>query len=118
NDKVRLHSPATRQALQHKLRNDKWTGSFKVLKLMDNNNVELEIGNGKTKIVHVNRIKHAEVSRDESKPKSILKKKNSVKTVKHVRFKLMGEELDACTRSAANHDYNLRSRNRINKRLN
>ncbi|CAF1122252.1 unnamed protein product [Brachionus calyciflorus] len=73
NDKVRFDS---RQGLTHKLRNDKWTGPFKVFKVMDNNNLELEIANGKTKIVHVNKIKHAEESRDEVKPKSILKSKN------------------------------------------
>ncbi|CAF1039823.1 unnamed protein product [Brachionus calyciflorus] len=50
NDNVRLNSPATRQGLTHKLRNDKWKGPFKIVKVMNNNNVELDIGNEKRKL--------------------------------------------------------------------
>ncbi|CAF1071831.1 unnamed protein product [Brachionus calyciflorus] len=111
NYRIRLNSPATRQGLTHKLRNDKWKGPYKIIQVMNNNNVEIDIGNGKTKTVHVNRIKHAEESRDEVKLKSILKNKQSRKTVKHVRFEVKDAKESECYVSAAKHDYNLSQEN-------
>lgn len=95
NDLVRLHSPATKQGLTHKLRQDKWIGPFKILRVIYDVNVELQLDKGKTKIVHVNRVKLAEESRAsfsdakptrKAKPKGILKKEYNRRIKKHVRF--------------------------------
>ncbi|RMZ93464.1 hypothetical protein BpHYR1_032798, partial [Brachionus plicatilis] len=60
NDLVRINSPAIKQGLTHKLNRNKWIGPFKVKRIINDVNAEIEQEKGKTKIVHITRLKHAE----------------------------------------------------------
>ncbi|RNA39276.1 hypothetical protein BpHYR1_005187 [Brachionus plicatilis] len=77
------------QGLTHKLNRNKWKGPFKVKRIINDVNAEIEQEKGKTKIVHINRLNHAESLYQINEPKSILKKKNycsQSKVKKHVSF--------------------------------
>ena len=60
-DKVRLHSPATKIGLKTKLRQEMWTGPFRVIGKLPNGNIKLNIGKKNPYIVHPNRVKLAEI---------------------------------------------------------
>ena len=59
-DRVRLHSPATKIGLKTKLRQEMWTGPFRVIGKLPNGNIKLNIGKKSPYIVHPNRVKLAE----------------------------------------------------------
>ena len=62
--RLRLFEPAVKVGLKQKLRNERWAGPFQILRLSENHNVTIRLGNGKDYRVHTDRIKHAEKQRN------------------------------------------------------
>ncbi|RNA37360.1 RNA directed DNA polymerase (reverse transcriptase) [Brachionus plicatilis] len=60
NDLVRINSSKIKQCLTHKLNRNKWKSPFKVKRIINDVNAEIEQEKGKTKIVYINRLNHAE----------------------------------------------------------
>jgi len=58
NDLVYLYTPVTKCDLRKKFRHP-WTGPFKVTKKLSDLNYEITSMNGKSQVVHVNRLKRA-----------------------------------------------------------
>ena len=63
-DWVRLFEPAVKVGLKQKLRNERWAGPFQILRLSENHNVTIRLGNGKDFRFHTDRIKHAKKQRN------------------------------------------------------
>ena len=65
-DLVRLTSPATTVGLKPKLRKDKWIGPYKIIDKNNQSNVCIDI-NGKSKWVHISRVKSAAIRTQSSR---------------------------------------------------
>lgn len=46
---------------KHKF-DDEYTGPYKIIELLDNNNIKILIAQNKTKITHINRTKPAQIT--------------------------------------------------------